>query len=69
MDEAYAYFFSLNNCWNTTHFHTISDLLGVSHKDVLINFFKAIDKKEENFISAEEGLKTLEIVEKMYGCA
>lgn len=42
---------------------------GVSHKDVLHNFFKAQTGEEELFISAEDGVKTLEIVEKIYRCA
>lgn len=39
---------------------------GVSHKDVLNNFFNSILGQEDLFISAEEGLNTLSVVNKIY---
>ncbi len=39
---------------------------GISHKDVFKNFFGAIQNKEPLFISAEDGLKTVDVVEKIY---
>ena len=39
---------------------------GISHKDILNNFFDVIKGNGELFITAEDGLKTLETVEEIY---
>jgi predicted dehydrogenase len=39
---------------------------GISHNDLLKNFFEAIKGNESLFITAEDGLRTLETVENIY---